>query len=438
MIQPDSLGRSLWSAITPDEPKLDELAGEHRFDTLVIGGGLLGLSVALAVAEGGASVLLLEQTELGAGASGRNTGFVVPALKGSIGPDAVARLVRHDKVEPLLSLVSTSGDAVFDIIRRLGIDCSAEQTGCLQPAPTSAALASLERQVHEMNRTGARWSMLDAGETYRRTGIPFYHGAMLLPTGGQLNPLAYVRGLARAARLAGAHIVRGHVTECARYDGAWRVVTAGGGRFTASSVVLSTNALLEGLVPEVSRSLIPMRAYQVATQPLGEELRARILAQRQPSVDLRNHPLAVRWSPDNRLITGGGALWHGVDAVSRMGHFFIRRLRRALPDLPPLEAAFAWSGFIAGTGDFMPRVWDLGDGLLAPVGCNGRGVALTSVLGRSVGRYLLDGDEVRLPLPLTRPRPWRHHRAMKLAPSLWLAQARLRDWRNDRRRSLSG
>jgi glycine/D-amino acid oxidase-like deaminating enzyme len=425
MTEAEGFAGSLWSSITPEGQRLEAAAGERRFDVIIVGGGLLGLSTALALAEGGASVALIERDEPGFGASGRNTGFVVPALKGSIGPDEVARLVPKDKARALIDLIGTAGDAVFGLIRRLDLDCAPEQNGCLQPAPTAAAFVAMQNQVLAMRQAGITWSILGADETYARTGMPGYFGAMHLPTGGQINPLAYVRGLARAVLKAGGAVLRGTVTVLARENAMWRVRTSEGATLLAPCAVLATNALTGSLAPDIARSVIPMRAYQVATQPLEHEIRRKILPHRQPSVDLRNHPLALRWSPDNRLVTGGGALWHGADSVARMARFFLARLRRAIPDLPALQPAFAWSGWIAGTSDFMPRLWISGDGMFAPLGCNGRGVALTTVL-------LLDHDDTRLPLPLTAPQPWRFHAAMKAAPSFWLAQGRLRDWQNDR------
>ncbi|HEX6655367.1 MAG TPA: FAD-dependent oxidoreductase, partial [Candidatus Limnocylindria bacterium] len=45
-----------------------------RPDLLIVGGGIIGCSAAAFAAERGASVVLLEATEIGAGASGRNSG----------------------------------------------------------------------------------------------------------------------------------------------------------------------------------------------------------------------------------------------------------------------------------------------------------------------------------------------------------------------------
>src|SRR5262245_66565381 len=72
---------SLWAATASPAASHPPLEGEQRADVCVIGGGFTGLSAALHLAESGASVVLLEAGEVGAGASGRNGGQVIPGLK---------------------------------------------------------------------------------------------------------------------------------------------------------------------------------------------------------------------------------------------------------------------------------------------------------------------------------------------------------------------
>jgi glycine/D-amino acid oxidase-like deaminating enzyme len=196
-------------------------------------------------------------------------------------------------------------------------------------------------------------------------------------------------------------------------------------------VVSATNAMIGDLLPQVDRAIIPMQSYQIATQKLDDDVRRAILPKRQPLVDFRNHPFALRWSPDNRLVTGGAALFDGSSAVLRMSRFLLKRLHRLVPGLPDLRVEHAWRGVIAGTGDFMPRMWEVGHGLYAPIGCNGRGVALSTALGVSIAQYLLTQDARSLPVPVTAPRPWMFPFLKGIAPSAWLAQARLKDWRNE-------
>ncbi|MDQ0390482.1 NAD(P)/FAD-dependent oxidoreductase [Labrys monachus] len=422
----ETFDASLWSALTPPLAAAAPLAGHETADVLVIGAGFLGLSTALHLAEAGIGVTVLEADEPGFGASGRNTGFVVPSLKPTLGStDGTTRLSEAEA--RLTDLVGRSGDILFDLIRRHRIDCSAEQTGWLQPAHTAAAFVALQQRRAEWESRGRVVEILDAAETSRRTGMSGYHGALFDPTGGQINPLAYARGLAAAGRRAGVVFHhRSRVEKLERSDGKWIAHTQRG-RVEADRVVLTTNALVGQLAPAVHDSIIPVRVHQVATQPLPPELQRIILPQRSPAADTRRHTFAVRWSPDGRLMTGGLVL-PGPSSIRRAEAYFIRRLERFLPRAVPLRAAFAWNGVIAATPDSLPRFFALEPGLDAVIGCNGRGIALTTVLGRELAA-LYAGQ--RLPgefaLPHTAPRAIPARRLAGYAPAFWLPWSNLRD-----------
>jgi glycine/D-amino acid oxidase-like deaminating enzyme len=430
-MQPDTFHQSLWSALAPAPADLPRAEGTLRADIAIIGGGVLGLSTALALVEAGCSVVLVEAEQIAFGASGRNTGFVVPSLKGSLTLEAATNLVGPENAEALLQCVGQAGNLVFGLIKRLSIDCAAEQTGVVQAAIDDAGLGVIEAQVRGYASVGVHLLAADAAQIRAITGFPGYRGALVLPTGGQINPLAYVRGLANSALAAGARIRRGRVASIEAASGGWCLRTTEGAEIRAAQVVSATNAMIGDLLPQVKRAIIPMQSYQIATQPLDDDVRRAILPNRQPLVDFRNHPFALRWSPDHRLVTGGAALFDGSFALTRMSRFLLKRLHRLVPGLPELRVEHAWRGVIAGTGDFMPRMWDLGNGLFAPIGCNGRGVALSTALGACIAQYLLTQDAHKLPVPVTTPRPWMFPFLKGIAPAAWLAQARLRDWRNE-------
>jgi glycine/D-amino acid oxidase-like deaminating enzyme len=453
MSAPESFQQSLWSAVSPAGMPLTPLrsgspldeGGAITADVVVVGAGFLGLSLALQLAEGGATVLVLEADEIGFGASGRNTGFVVPRLKGSLGLDAVTRMLGGAQAETLLNFVGGVGDNLFTLLDRLKIECDAEQTGFLAPAHDAGAMKSVEKQVREARALGQPLEALDAAQTMARLGFGNYVGSLFVPSGGQINPLSYVRGLARAASNAGALLHQGRVaslTPIAQISAGshghgvannhWRVRIEGGAEVVAERVVLTTNALVGALRPEVAHSLLPFSGFQIASQRLGADVQQAILPHRQPMADMRNSPFALRWSADGRLVGGGAAIFPTGDALPRMSDYFIKRFAEEVPSLPPLRVEFAWRGVIAGTGDFLPRLWQTAPGLYAPIGCNGRGVALTTALGQAFGRYLLDGNAAALPVPIKPPRPFPFHGLARFAPSLWLTQARWRDWRRSK------
>ena len=425
-----SYAASLWAAITPDLAPAPGLRGEVRADVAIVGAGILGLSIALHLAEAGVRAVVIDAAQIGFGASGRNTGFVVPHLVAGHDLTSVTALLGAEHAERLVQLAGESGDVVFETIGRFAIAADAEQTGWLQPAHRQAKLALLERRVAIAQARGHPVVLLGRAETERLTGTRRYLGALLDRSGGQLNPLAYVRGLARAATRAGATIFGDSpVLRHRREAGAW-VLDAAQGSVRAARIFFTTNALVGSLLPNVKSSLIAVQPYQVATQPLDPATLARILPERQPVADLHRHTFAYRLSPDNRLVSGGIAMRNDAGAVQRMAEYFIRRLHRYLPGLPALQAEYAWRGVVATTRDFLPVVWQIEPGLLAPIGCNGRGVAMSTALGRALAAHVATGAPSPLPLVATQPRPL--HRLLQFAPSGWLAWNRWRDWRDDR------
>lgn len=428
----DAADLTLWAALTPPAPPLPPIGGDVRTPVAIVGGGILGLSLALHLAEAGIGCVLLEAERVGFGASGRNTGFVVPSFPGARGPEQIAALLGADAGERLSRFVGGSGTVLFDLVRRLDIACSAEQTGWVQPANTAAKFAAMADRVRRWQAFGQPVRLLDKADTDRLTGTTLYHGGVIEPTGGQVNPLAYLRGLARSARAAGAALHDGvSITGLASEGGRWRLDHARG-RVVAHQVFFTTNALVGDLVPAVRRSLIPARPYQVATQPLDAAVRARILPGRNPVADLHHHTFAYRWSPDNRLVTGGLGLLNDAGAVARMSRYFLRRLHRYLPGLPTLEPAYAWTGVVATTPDLLPEIWTVGKGLYAPVGCNGRGIAVTTAMGAALARFVATGEASALPVRLGPPRERAFHPILGLGPSAWLGWNRLKDWIEDR------
>lgn len=418
---------SLWEAITPPEELIAPLSATVTAEAVIVGAGFLGLSSALHAAEAGLDVVLLETRQPGYGASGRNTGFVVPSLKTSLGPDEVTRALGPDRAERLLRLVAGSGRAVFDLIARHGIKCDAVRNGWLQPAHSRSAEAMLRSRMPRLLAAGVDAEWLDREAMLKHTGLPVLHGGIKVVSGGQITPLAYARGLARAAQFAGVRLFGDSpVTHLEQVGEGWRVRTPGG-EVRTSRVLMATNALIGGLLPELRASIIPARVFQIATQVMPDSVREAILPQMAPVADTRRHTFALRWSPDRRLVTGGMVPpLPGRMALAR--RLFAGRLRQLVPGLPEIRADYVWSGVIAGTLDFLPRMMRLRPGLDAAIGCNGRGVALTTALGREIGPWLAGKiADAELTLPLTPPRPIPFSRVSGLGPHLILPVWEARD-----------
>ncbi len=421
----DPLGATLWAASAPPAPALPPLRGDSQTDVAVVGGGILGLSCALHLAERGVAVTVLEAGAPGLGASGRSTGFVVPSLYASLDRATVAGVLGEDHAARFLAFVAGSGAAVFDLIARHGLAAAAETTAWVHPAASPAWAARLRARREEWAALGKSVDWLDAAEVTALTGVPGYHGALLDRSGGQLNPLAYARELGRAATACGAEVYADSpVLQLERDGAAWRLRTPAG-ELRAARVLLATNALTGQLWPALARASLPVTAYQMATAPLAEADQARILPERWCLSDTRRHPFALRWSADGRLVTGG-LVFGGPAKLARARRGFLKRLARLVPDLPVVQSSFVWRGTIAATPHRLPLYLDLAPGLESLVACNGRGIALTTALGQALAAsYVGETDATAFPLPLRPPAAYAARLLGPAAPSLWLAKAGL-------------
>ncbi|RVA08723.1 FAD-binding oxidoreductase, partial [Mesorhizobium sp. M7D.F.Ca.US.004.03.1.1] len=130
-------------------------------------------------------------------------------------------------------------------------------------------------------------SSLDRDEATARIGSP-YLGGWMVHNSGHINPFAMTIGLAAALEHEGATIhENSRATRIEKVEGGWRVFTASGS-VTAPEVVLATNALTGDIWPGLKKTLVPLKVFQAATNPLPEDVRAKILVGNPAVSDMRN------------------------------------------------------------------------------------------------------------------------------------------------------
>jgi glycine/D-amino acid oxidase-like deaminating enzyme len=420
--------RTVWYATAGPRPPVQRLAGEIAVDVAVVGAGFTGLTAALHLARRGVRVAVLEADAIGAGASGLNAGFVVPNLA-KADPTAVLAQLGEERGRRLLDCVARGADQVFETIRTFAIACDAAQTGWLQPAHSDAACAILQTRVAFWQGLGRPVSCLDAAEVAARTGMDCYRAALLERSGGSIHPLNYLYGLARAAAELGAAIFDiAPVHEAERRGGRWHL-RSNTARVLADRVILATNATGPGVARQLARTVVPLNIYQIATAPMPGDIVRRISPQRQPMSDMRSNLFTYRLDRDDRLISGGMAIFP-IGAHRRMARAIVARMAAELrlPEVP--ELAFIWRGTAAMTPDFLPHLHEFGPGMVGGIGCNGRGIAATAMLGEVLADAACGTPLADLPVPLAPSRALPLHRFAGLVASAALAHARWQDWRS--------
>lgn len=416
--------QTLWHATAPPLAAFPALHGVEEADLLVIGGGFAGLSTALHAAEAGQSVVLVEAEGIAHGASGRNAGFVVPNFA-KVDPDGIRGML-GERAERLIRMASGSSDLVFDLIRRHGIACDARQVGWIQPSHSDAAFAKAKERVRQWAALDRPVELLDSQGVTWLTGVEGWRGGWIDRSGGVINPVGYARGLARACAAAGVRVFEGSAVLGLEKTGADWVARTSGGRVAARKVVMATNAYVGALWPRLARSFFPLRVFQVATRPLPMSVRGRLLPGGQSVSDTRRNLFTFRFDAQNRVISGGMHIV-SLGAEGRVPKAIHRRLARVLelPDLPPLE--FAWSGMASVMPDFLPRLVELAPGLVAGFACNGRGIALSTAMGRELADWALGKPLAELAIPQREARELPFHALSKLAPNVLLPVSMIRD-----------
>jgi glycine/D-amino acid oxidase-like deaminating enzyme len=393
-----ALPPSLWADTAPPAPPTPPLAESRKADVLIVGGGFTGLSAALHLAEAGVQACVLEAHEPGWGASGRNGGQVNPSLKHD--PDELVQLYGHARAEPLIDTVSRSADLVFDLIARHRIDCQPVRKGWIQAAYAQKDVAALHARAEQWAKRGVSTQQLDHAAVSARLGTEAFAGGWLDGRAGGIQPLAYTRGLVRAAQAAGAAVHGGtEVTALERRGTHWHASTSTGASVTAEQVLIATNGYTGALWPKLSSTVLAANSFIVATEPLKGAAADAILPGGETASTSQRLLLYFRKDAQGRLLMGGRGHFADPAGPADFAHLE-RSLELLFPQLGPLRYEYRWAGRIAVTRDFMPHVHTPAPGVTVALGYNGRGIALATSMGKHVAARLVDAG-AGFPYPVT-------------------------------------
>ncbi|PYQ11750.1 MAG: glycine oxidase ThiO [Acidobacteria bacterium] len=345
---------------------------------LLIGGGIIGCSLARELAGAGCRVTLLERDRVGSEASSAAAGILCAQL------DA-------ESPSPLLELGMESfrlfADFAAGVWKESGIDPEMDPAGTLVLDLTREDEAASRRLLQWQQQAGLPVERLSAKEIAGvEAGLSDnILGGLFFPRSGRVNPVALTRALAVAARGRGAEIREGCPVVSLRESGdrVAGVVLAGGEVLEADLVVIASGAWSSALLGRVGVAVIPVRGQMLVFE-----------ARRRPRRHVLVTPRAyLVFRRDGTVLAGSTLERAGFQkAVTPKAVMKLTASALALdPTLEGADFAGSWSGLRPGTSDGLPLLGPVRPGLLAATGHYRNGILLAPVTAALLAEWILRG-----------------------------------------------
>ena len=346
----------------------------------VVGGGVIGLTIAWRSAQRGLRVVVLERDEPGRGASWVAAGMLAPVTE--------ARLTQL----PLLELGVASAALYPEFVRELqeltGIDPGYHRCGTLVVARDRDEAEALERELEVHSRLGLAVQRLRPSEAraLEPALVPTARLALEVPDDHAVDPRRLTQALAAAARSEGIELCAGAEVAALTASG---VQLAGGQEIAADQVVIATGAWgFDGVAREARVAVHPVKGQLLRLHdPSGPGLVARVLR--------TGHSYLVPRG-DGRYVLGATMEERGFDTTVTAGAIFelLRAVVEVVPGVSELVIDEVSAGLRPATSDGLPAIGPaLLDGLHWAVGHFRNGVLLAPITAELVVAGLT-GDEL--------------------------------------------
>lgn len=361
------------------------LAGPVDTDTVIVGGGLAGLTTALELARAGVAVVVLDSESIGFGASGRNGGIVSPAF--ACGGDAIAARVGADNARALHRLSIEGVARLRDTIDRLAITGADPVPGLLNLRRFDHS-ADLHAYADEFARDyDYPFTYLNRAQIGERLFTGRYLHGLEDKRAFHIHPLNYLRALAREVERLGGLIYE-HSPAVGADLGATKRIRTPGGQVQARRAVFATGGHTGPLIPRLQRGVLPIATYMMLTEA-APDLIATAIGTRAAVLDDR------RASDYYRLVDGGSRLlWGGrITTRAASAEGVARALRRAMldvyPQLAQLKTDLAWSGQMAYARHLMPQLGQMSPNVWHITAFGGHGLNTTAIAGKVLAEAML-------------------------------------------------
>jgi glycine/D-amino acid oxidase-like deaminating enzyme len=370
---------------------------DKRWDVIVIGGGIIGLSCAYYLTQGGKSVLLLEKGDIGEGASTSCDDMI---------------FLQSKKPGIMLTIAMESLNMYKQLAMDLPIDLEFENRGGMVLIESESQLGHMQNFVQQQKALGLEVDLLDKNEARKLSPMISKHvlASTYSPMDSQVNPLLVMRGFIKVAVAKGLTILQHTpVTKLnSPKPGHWQVTTADGTIYESDYVVNAAGAW-SPQIAELTGINLPIRpkrgqiAVTEAVPPFGKtnfwsadyivmKLNPEFAKERDPLLNEIGIGLSMSQSKSGTYFLGGTREFVGFDkSVDRTAlRLILKEAARFFPALEHVHIIRTFSGFRPAPGDGKPYIGPVASqpGLYIAAGHEGDGIALAPYTGYAIAQMI--------------------------------------------------
>ena len=346
----------------------------------IIGGGVIGCSIAYHLSKRGTKVVLIERDQLAAQASGASAGGVRQNGRDPREmPIAIAAIQRWHTLE-----------------EELEADCEFRMGGQLLVTEDHALIPEIERMIAGQRALGLDLRFVEGAELRELSpGLaPSITAGLYTDDDGQASAPLTTRAFAAAAERLGARILTGTtVTGIQTASGHVTGLETTAGPISCDWLVLAAGAWSPGLAQQLG---ITLPIETMALQMMATGPAEPILKQ---TVGALNRRLSLKQVPNGSFVIGGG--WPGdANLETGIGTTRMESIRGSIehstavfPSLAKLPLARSWIGIEAQALDEVPILGPAPGfaNLTLATGFSGHGFALSPKIGQLLSEQIIDG-----------------------------------------------
>lgn len=372
-----------YASLTPATAQ-KKLTQDEKADFVVVGAGFAGLAIARRLAQHAptARILLIDAQQVGQGASGRNSGFVIDL------PHKFA--LEHPNPEHKQKILRLNRYAISQLaalIEEHNIDCQWSATGKYQGAVSERGLEKLDHFARLMRELGEPWHNVEGKALSEILGTSYYQRAIYTPGSYLMQPAALVRGLADSLPDNVERFENSPIRSLTREGKRWRL-RGDHGTVSTPTLLLGTSIFTREF-GWLKNRLLPVMTFASWTRPLNEAERDSYGGQLNWGLTPADHAgTTLRMTMDGRIMVRNTYKY-----VPRYGHSVSDHLRQKIqqehrqaflaryPGLEAVHLSHTWGGTYAISRNFTNFFGKLDDGVYACACDNGVGAAWGTVSG---------------------------------------------------------